>query len=108
MSYSNSSSSFVHPCSYAGAISESLQNELDIILATTNAAEDVAFRNAEVRCAATSAAYKQMQIYRRKRKELLQRLIKEKKEYIEILKKKIQELDDDEYSYTYSYISETE
>lgn len=85
--------SAVHPLFRAGQISESLQAELDIILATTNAEEELAHRNAEVKYAATSAAFKQMQFYRRQRKEILQKLIKEKKEYIEILKQKIAEYD---------------
>ena len=75
--------SAMHPLFRAGQISESLQAELDIILATTNAEEELAHRNAEVKYAATSAAFKQMQFYRRQRKEILQKLIEEKKEYIE-------------------------
>lgn len=82
-----------HPLYRAGQISESLQAEMDIILATTNAEEELARKHAEVKVAATSAAFKQMQFYRRQRKEILQKLIKEKKEYIEILKQKIAEYD---------------
>jgi L-lactate utilization protein LutB len=62
------------------------------MLATTNAEEELLQRNSEVRFAATSAAFKQMQFYRRQRKDILQRLIKEKKEYIEMLKDKIAEI----------------
>lgn len=83
-----------HPLYRAGALSESLQAELDIILATTNAEEELAHRNAEIKCAATSATFKQIQYYRRQRKEILRKLIKEKKDYIEILKQKIAEYDD--------------
>lgn len=82
-----------HPFFHAEAIADSLQAELDIIAATTNAEEELHARNTEVRCAATSAAFKQMQVYRRRRKEILKRLIKEKKEYIEMLKDKINEVD---------------
>ena len=82
-----------HPLYRAGQISESLQAEMDIILATTNAEEELARKNAEVKVAATSAAFKQMQFYRRQRKEILQKLIREKKEYIELLKQKIAEYD---------------
>jgi hypothetical protein len=84
-----------HPLACAGQISESLQAELDIILATTNAEEELSHRKAEVTVAGTSAAFKQMQYYRRQRKEILQNLIQEKREYIELLKQKIAEYDDD-------------
>ena len=83
-----------HPFFHAEAIAESIQTELEIIAATTNAEEQLAAKNTEVRCAATSAAFKQMQVYRRNRKEILKKLIKEKKEYIELLKKRIAEVDD--------------
>ena len=82
-----------HPLFRAGQLAESLQAELDIILATTNAEEELAHRHAEVKFAATSATFKQMQFYRRQRKEILRKLIKEKKEYIEILKQNIAEYD---------------
>ena len=114
-SFSSFTDSPRHPLALAGAISDSLQAELDIILATTNAAENLYSKQTEVKCAATSAACKQMQIYRKRRKEILHRLIKEKKEYIEILKRKIEELDAEDpsdesaysYSYAYSYTSES-
>jgi phosphoglycerate dehydrogenase-like enzyme len=82
-----------HPLLHAGQISESLQAELDIIVATTNAEEQLAQRRAEVTIAGTSASFKQLQYYRRQRKEILQKLIKEKREYIELLKQKIAEYD---------------
>jgi hypothetical protein len=79
----------------ASQISESLRTELDILLATTNAEEELLQRDTEVKFAATSAAFKQMQFYRRQRKDILRRLIKEKREYVQILKDKIAELDAD-------------
>jgi topoisomerase IA-like protein len=82
-----------HPFLRAGQISESLQTELDIVLATTNAEEQLAQRQAELTIAGTSASFKQLQHYRRQRKEILQRLIKEKREYIELLKQKIASYD---------------
>jgi hypothetical protein len=66
-----------------------LQTELEILLSTTNAEEQLAHRRAEVTVAGTNATFKQLQFYRRQRKELLQQLIKEKREYIELLKEKI-------------------
>ena len=83
-----------HPFFHAEAIADSIQTELEIIAATTNAEEQLAAKNTEVRCAATSAAFKQMQVYRRNLKEILLKLIKEKKEYIELLKKRIAVVDD--------------
>ena len=83
-----------HPFFHAEAIADSIRTELEIIASTTNAEEQLAAKNTEVRCAATSAAFKQMQVYRRNRKEILRRLIKEKKEYIEMLKNKIAEVDE--------------
>ena len=82
-----------HPFFHAEAIADSLQTELEIIAATTNAEEQLAAKNTEVRCAATSAAFKQMQVYRRNRKEILRKLIKEKKEYIQLLQNRIAEID---------------
>lgn len=82
-----------HPLYKPTQLSDALQAELDIILATTNAEEELAQRKTEVKCASTSATFKQIQFYRRQRKQILQQLIKEKKEYIEILKQKIAELD---------------
>jgi hypothetical protein len=82
-----------HPLFRAGQISESLQTELEILLATTNAEEQLAHRRAEVTVAGTSATFKQLQFYRRQRKEILQRLIKEKREYIGLLKDKIAQYD---------------
>ena len=79
---------------HAEAIAESIQTELEIIAATTNAEEELAAKNTEVRCAATSAAFKQMQVYRRNRKEILRKLINEKKEYIKLLKNRIREVDE--------------
>lgn len=83
-----------HPLYKPTQLSDALQAELDIILATTNAEEELAQRKTEVKCASTSATFKQIQFYRRQRKQILQQLIKEKKEYIEILKQKIAELDE--------------
>ncbi|KAK8899770.1 hypothetical protein M9Y10_002092 [Tritrichomonas musculus] len=82
-----------HPLYKPTQLSDALQAELDIILATTNAEEELAQRKTEVKCASTSATFKQIQFYRRQRKQILQQLIKEKKEYIEILKQKIADLD---------------
>jgi hypothetical protein len=82
-----------HPLARAGQISESLQAELDLMLATTNAEEELAHHKAEVTVAGTSAAFKQLQFYRRQRKEILQQLIREKREYIELLKQRIAECD---------------
>lgn len=83
-----------NPYFHAEAIAESLQAELEFIAKTTTAEEELAARNTEVRVAATSAAFKQMQTYRRTRKEILHKLIKEKKDYIELLKKRIEEADE--------------
>ena len=97
-----------HPLKRAGILSESLQAELDLAFATTKAEEELISRQTEVKCASTSAEYKQMQMYRRQRKELLQKLIQEKKEYIQILKQKIAEVDelpDSSSSFSYSYDS---
>ena len=82
-----------HPLYKPTQLSDALQAELDIILATTNAEEELSQRKTEIKCASTSATFKQIQFYRRQRKQILQQLIKEKKEYIEILKQKIAELD---------------
>ena len=89
----SSSEESEQPFFHADAIAESIQTELEIIAATTNAEEELAAKNTEVRCAATSAAFKQMQVYRRNRKEILKRLIREKKEYIKLLQNKIAEVD---------------
>jgi beta-glucosidase-like glycosyl hydrolase len=82
-----------HPFFKASQVSESLQTELDILLATTNAEEQLARRQAELTIAGTSASFKQLQYYRRQRKEILQRLIQEKRDYILLLKQKIAEFD---------------
>jgi len=88
------SSSYEEPSLFhADAIVDSIQTELEIIAATTNAEEELTAKNTEVRCAATSAAFKQMQVYRRNHKEILRRLIREKKEYIKLLKNRIAEVD---------------
>lgn len=82
-----------HPLFKPTQLSDALQAELDIILATTNAEEELAQRKTEIKCASTSASFKQIQFYRKQRKQILQQLIKEKREYIQILKQKIADLD---------------
>ena len=95
-----------HPLWKPSQLSDALQTELDIILATTNAEEELAQRRTELKCASTSATFKQIQFYRRQRKEILRRLIQEKKEYIEILKQKIAELDNNNTKMSVSEINE--
>lgn len=94
-SYSYVSYSYEDEPSVPVAYTEALRTELNVALTTTDAEEKFAQQQAELRCAATSAAYKQMQMYRHQRKETLQKLIKEKKEYIELLKQRIAEYPED-------------
>ena len=70
-----------------------MKKEIETALETTRAEEELAARRAEVQCASSSATLKQIQFYTRQRKEILRRLIKEKKEYIQLLKQKIAELE---------------
>lgn len=100
-----------NPLRLSSIISDSLKAEIDLTYATTKAHEELSARKTEVKCAATSAAYKQMQMYRRQRKEILKKLIQEKKDYISLLKQKIEELDnmpDVSSSYNYSSTSYTQ
>ena len=81
-----------HPKLIADLYSESLQTELEIVISTTNAEEELASKYTEVHCAASSAAYKQMNHYKKHRKDILNCLIKEKKEYLELLKERAKKL----------------
>ncbi|KAH0790805.1 hypothetical protein GPJ56_005226 [Histomonas meleagridis] len=96
-----------HPLLKAEELNENLQTEIEFIMATTNAEEELTKRKTEIQCASTSAIYKQIQLYSARRKEILRELIKAKKEYIEALKQKIREYDAQEATeYTSYYTSE--
>ena len=93
MKKSQNNSNSYHPLYKANELNDTLQTEIEIIMATTNGEEELSKRKTEIQNASTTAIYKQVQLYTAQRKEILKKLIKAKKDYIEVLKQKIKELD---------------